>query len=139
MSSTLGITVVGICNFCPKIVITSVSLKFEPHIKAYLSISLDSSIVLAPSKPHFKGFSMRNLQYEIRICQKSHNTVTITVYVWTVVRILMKQTLYKKQTHGFETFLCQVRIMKSCEKQSKRKDCPSNFSCYLLVSLVIGP
>ena len=47
----------------------------------------------APSIPHFKGFGMRNLQYEIRICQKSHNTVTITVYVWTVVRILMKQTL----------------------------------------------
>jgi hypothetical protein len=36
---------------------------------------------------------MRNLQYEIRICPKSHNTVTITVYVWTVVRILMKRTL----------------------------------------------
>jgi hypothetical protein len=39
---------------------------------------------------NFKGFSMRNLQYQIRICQKSHKTVTITVYV---VRILMKQTL----------------------------------------------
>ena len=24
---------------------------------------------------------MRNLQYESRICQKSHNTVTITVYI----------------------------------------------------------
>ena len=43
----------------------------------------------APSIPHFKGFGMRNLQYEIRICQKSHNAVTITVYVWTVVRILL--------------------------------------------------
>ena len=28
--------------------ITSVSLKFEPHIKAYLSISLDRIIVLTP-------------------------------------------------------------------------------------------
>ena len=25
---------------------------------------------------------MRNLQYEMRICQKSHNNVTKTVYVW---------------------------------------------------------
>ena len=36
---------------------------------------------------------MRNLQYEILICQKSHNTVTIAVYVWTMVQILMKQML----------------------------------------------
>jgi hypothetical protein len=25
---------------------------------------------------------MRNLQYEMRICQKSHNKVTKTVHVW---------------------------------------------------------
>ena len=31
---------------------------------------------------HFKGLGMRNLQYEMRICQKSHNRVTKTVYVW---------------------------------------------------------
>ena len=43
--------------------------------------------IVAPSILHFKGFGMRNLQYQIRICQKSHNTVTIAVYVWTVVRI----------------------------------------------------
>ena len=54
----------------------SVSLKFEPHIKAYLSISLDIITVLAPSIPRFKGLGMRNLQYWIRICQTSHNTVT---------------------------------------------------------------
>jgi hypothetical protein len=50
-------------------------------------------MVWAPSIHHLKDFGMRNLQYEIRICHKSHNTVKITVYVWTVVRILMKQTL----------------------------------------------
>ena len=27
-------------------------------------------IAQAPSIPHFKGLDMRNLQYEIRICQK---------------------------------------------------------------------
>ena len=43
----------------------------------------------------FKGFGIRNLQYEIRIRQKSHITVTIAIYVWTVARNLMKQTLNK--------------------------------------------
>ena len=33
-------------------------------------------------RPHFKGLGVRNLFYEMRICQKSHNTVTVTVYVW---------------------------------------------------------
>ena len=35
----------------------------------------------SPSTLRFKGLGMRNLQYRIRICQKSHNTVTITFYV----------------------------------------------------------
>ena len=38
-------------------------------------------MVQTPSIPYFKGLDMRNLQYEIRICQKSHNKVTMTVYV----------------------------------------------------------
>ena len=42
--------------------------------------------------PQFKAFGMMNLQYEIRICQKSHNKVTILVYV--MVRFLMKHTLF---------------------------------------------
>ena len=50
-------------------------------------------LVPAPSISHFAGFGMRDLQYKIVICQKSHNTVTITVYVWTVVQILIKQAL----------------------------------------------
>jgi hypothetical protein len=49
-------------------------------------------MVQTPSIPYFKGLDMRNLQYEIRICQKIHNNVTMTVYV--MVRFLMKQTLY---------------------------------------------
>ena len=39
-------------------------------------------IIWAPSLLHFKGLSMRNLQYEMRIGQKSHNKVTKAVYVW---------------------------------------------------------
>jgi hypothetical protein len=66
--------------------LTSVSQKFEPHTKAYLFTSLDRIIVLAPSIPRF-------MQYQIRICQKSHNTVTNHSYILCVVRIFMKQTL----------------------------------------------
>ena len=46
-----------------------------------LWIFLDNIIVWAPSMRHFKGLGMRNLQYEMRICQKSHIKVTMTVYV----------------------------------------------------------
>ena len=34
----------------------------------------------------------------------------------------VSQNLLKKQIHEFETILCQVRIVKNCEKQSKQKD-----------------
>ena len=44
--------------------------------------------------PCSKGLGVRNLQYWIRFCQKSHNTVTDHNYNLSVVRILMKQTLY---------------------------------------------
>ena len=54
----------------------------------------DNIIVWAPSILYFKGLGMRNLQYQIRICQKSHNTVTIHNYILRVVRIFMNQTLY---------------------------------------------
>ena len=39
-------------------------------------------IVWAPSILHFKGLGMRNFQYEMRICHKSHNEVTKTVDEW---------------------------------------------------------
>ena len=50
-------------------------------------------IVLAPSIPRFKGLGMRNLQYQIRICEKSHNTVTNHNNILCMVRIFMNQTL----------------------------------------------
>ena len=34
-------------------------------------------IVLALTKPHFKGLDMRNLQYEIRISQKHHPKIAM--------------------------------------------------------------
>ena len=51
----------------------------KSYFPALLWISLDKNIVLAPSIPHFKGLDMRNLQYEIRVCQKIHNKVTLTI------------------------------------------------------------
>ena len=41
--------------------LTSVSLKFDPLIKAYLSLFLDANVILAPSIPCFKDLGMRNL------------------------------------------------------------------------------
>ena len=42
---------------------------------------------------HFKAFGMINLQYEIRICQKIYNRVTMTVYVKCVVWFNVNKTL----------------------------------------------
>ena len=62
----------------------------KSYFSAFLWISLDMIIhghrcpriiVEALSISHFKGLDMRNLQYEIRICQKHHNKVTMTIVV----------------------------------------------------------
>ena len=50
-------------------------IRITTHV-LYQYISLDRIIALAPGIPCFKGLDMRNLQYWIRICQKSHYTVT---------------------------------------------------------------
>ena len=55
-------------------------------------------MVQTSSVPLFKGLGMTNLRYEVRICQKSHNKVTMAVY--DIVRFLMKHTLYKEKTHN---------------------------------------
>ena len=47
-----------------------------------LWIFLDNIIVWKSCILHFKGLGMKNLYYEMRICQKSHNKVTKTVDVW---------------------------------------------------------
>ena len=54
-----------------------------------------------PNIFHFKGFGMINLHYEIRICQKIYNRVTMTVYVKCVVRFNVHKTLVQA---------CQIQL-----------------------------
>ena len=42
----------------------------KKYFPSLLQISLKIIIVQAPTIPHFKGLGMRNLPYEMRICQK---------------------------------------------------------------------
>ena len=49
----------------------------KSYLPAFLWISWDRIMIQAPSIPHFKDLSMRNLQYELGICQKIHNKVTM--------------------------------------------------------------
>ena len=53
-------------------------------------------MVQIPSISHFKGLDMRNLQYEIRTCQKGHNKVKKTVL--SLLRFFMRQTLIRIAT-----------------------------------------
>ena len=59
--------------------LTKTDESMKRYFQAILWISLDQIIVQAPIIPHFKGLVMRNLEYVIRICQKIHNKVTITM------------------------------------------------------------
>ena len=73
---------------------------------------------------------MRILHYEIRICQKSHNTVTVTVYVWTVVRILMKQTLFATSDSTHTT--CKgAKYEPQLGLQIRDPTCPTGLSDYV--------
>ena len=72
---------------------------------------MDNIIVLAPSIRHFKGLGMRNLQYEMRICQKSHNKVTKTVYVWFKflwIFLLLKKFQKTVFDLGYPVILCTL-------------------------------
>ena len=55
--------------------------KTDEFMKCYFEAILDQIIVQAPIIPHFKGLAMRNLEFEIRICQKIHTKVTITMSI----------------------------------------------------------
>jgi hypothetical protein len=83
---------------------------------------LDRIIVLAPSIPHFKGLGMRNLQHEIRICQKSHNTATNQNYILCAVLIFMNQTLHNLFS----------RVLK---KWKKKKEEITDKKCVVLIFL----
>ena len=54
----------------------------KTYLPAFLWITFNTTIVQAPSIPHFKGLNMRNLQYEIKISQKTHTKVTMIMSIW---------------------------------------------------------
>ena len=56
-------------------------------------------MIWAPGILHFKGLGMKNLQYEMSLCQ-SHKKVTKTVYVW-VEFLWIRCYLYKSETCHF--------------------------------------
>ena len=73
---------------------------------------MDNIIVWAPIILHFKGIGMRNLQYEVRICQKSYNKVTKTKnapieeclnlkMVTSAAKTLMALTIFRIQSSDF--------------------------------------
>ena len=63
-------------------------------LSAVMNILLNKkSEVQSPNIFHFKAFSLINLHYEIRICQKIYNRFTMTVYVKCVVLFNMHKTL----------------------------------------------
>ena len=71
-----------ICNAFPEINVWSIKIRTTRNMSLWLYeyfwiILLNGHLVV-----YFKGLGMRNLQYEMRVWQKSHNKVTKTVYVW---------------------------------------------------------
>ena len=64
----------------------------KKYLPSLSQISLKRVIAVAPTIPHFKGFSMRNLQYETRIYQKQHIKVAMSTYAKVVI-VFLKQTL----------------------------------------------
>ena len=64
------------CQFC-QFLETNEKLFSSIFMSKY--VPLEKIIVQTPSLPYFKGVGMRNLQSQIRIFQKVHNKVTLTV------------------------------------------------------------
>ena len=71
-------------------------------------------MVQTPNIPYFKGLDMRNLQYEIRICQKSHNKVTMTVYI--MVQFFMNKTLQTlcNKNSNLLFKVCNIKLNAIC-------------------------
>ena len=64
----------------------------KKYLPSLLQISLKIIIVQTPTITHFKGLSIKNLQYEIKICQKQHTKVAMSTYA-NVVTVFLKQSL----------------------------------------------
>ena len=78
--------------FCKLTKLTKTDESMKCYFSAILWISFDQIIVQAPSIPHFKGLGMRNLEYEIRVRQKTHTKVTMAMsMLW---QFFLKQTLF---------------------------------------------
>ena len=65
-------------------------LKYSLYLKVPLNVKIVQQNIF-----HFKAFGMINLHFEIRICQKIYNRVTMKVYVKCVVRFNVHKTLSK--------------------------------------------
>ena len=65
----------------------------KKYLPSLSQISLKIIVVQAPTIHDFKGLSMRNLLYEIRICPKQHIKVVMSTYA-NVVTVFLKQSLY---------------------------------------------
>ena len=91
--------------------LTKTDESMKHYFQAILWISLDQIIVQAPIIPHFKGLVMRNLEYEIRICQKIHTKVTITMSMLS--RFFESDVIIKKETRNQKS---KLRICATKEK-----------------------
>ena len=97
-------------------------------------ISLKMIILQAPTIPHFKCLSMRNLQYKIRICQKQRTKVAMstycrccnrffeTVFIWVNTVIIPPELTYSLITWDFpKTKMC-ITLCYFLLKQSVQTD-----------------
>ena len=65
-------------------------------------------MVQIPRISHLKSLDIRNLQCEIRMCQKGHNKVTNTVL--SLLRFFMRQTLVPPGTAVVMIFYALFRV-----------------------------
>ena len=92
---------------------------------------------MAPIIPHFKGLVMRNLEYEIIICQQIHTKVTITIYNVNVVQVFFESDV---KAHSLADLFCALilrfhfpRIISflpahsRCQKTSQSKKMKTRF------------
>ena len=109
--NSLGLSIFALKIFTILVILIKCSFslflgKTGEFMKKYLpslsQISLKRVLALAPTIPHFKGFSMRNLQYEIRIYQKQHTKVAMSTYAKVVI-VFLKQTLPTLLKHKQDT------------------------------------
>ena len=69
---------------------------------------------------HFKTFGMINLRYEIRICHKIYNRVTMTVCVKCVVWFNLNKTLVCVSLDSFLNFMNAFLFNYQCFRNKRR-------------------